>query len=478
MRVGEATNPCPPKRLRRILASVSRSTNRFEILSSEDDLEVFATVPASFGAVRAVQEARESQPPHCQRINQVAKSVRASRAASDAETAGVAMVLGQRHRIGRRAECGPQWNLKGQLWNLLTMNNLLGVFHPWSKCGPRSPELFAMLDREETPQDVLDALEQDLLEATSPQRLLSRVVRGRRLVLVPQSPRGTPQSVHDVMSEVDEEAVVPGAFRSHNDESHESEFVTESIPHIESRRRLSLIWRPDPVPVDPDVPDSHDRRFSRVRRAMQMERQSAEFGSEPPQHGPECIRRGWEAMDDVDLEAEFRCGVRCLHGVPSFLRGQFRSAFVTILEAMRTAYESGDHVLKCRSWKVFRLTSRMLLWRHQQRGPSKAELERRIELFNKKDWALLLEEARSSAIRKPRKPAQLLEEEDVVRRARQAEKLVQQGEVSRARQVLCSQARAPGTSATLNELRDPERRPSRLSEAIPLEIDVAGHRGS
>ena len=29
---------------------------------------------------------------------------------------------------------------------------------------------------------------------------------------------------------------------------------------------------------------------------------------------------------------------------------------------------------------------------------------------------------------------------------------------------------APGTSATLNELRDPERRPSRLSETIPLEI--------
>ena len=78
VRVGEATNPGPPKRLHRILASVFRSTNRFEILSSEDDLEVFATVPASSGAVRAVQEARESQP-RGQSISQVAKSVRSSR---------------------------------------------------------------------------------------------------------------------------------------------------------------------------------------------------------------------------------------------------------------------------------------------------------------------------------------------------------------------------------------------------------------
>ena len=48
-----------------------------------------------------------------------------------------------------------------------------------------------------------------------------------------------------------------------------------------------------------------------------------------------------------------------------------------------------------------------------------------------------------------------------------------QGEVSRASgrvPALCSQARAPGTSATLNELRNEGRRPSRLSEAIPPEI--------
>ena len=106
----------------------------------------------------------------------------------------------------------------------------------------RDPELFAMSVHAEIPQDVLDALEQ---ETEGPPRLLSRVVGGRRLVLVPQSPRGTPRSVQDAMSEAEE--VVPGALRSHNGQNFERELVSESLPHIESRRRLSLIWRPDPV---------------------------------------------------------------------------------------------------------------------------------------------------------------------------------------------------------------------------------------
>ena len=157
------------------------------------------------------------------------------------------------------------------------------------------------------------------------------------MVLVPQSSRGTPRSVHDVMSEVEEEAVVPGALRTHIDESHESEFDTERIPHIDSRRRLSLIWRPDPVPVVPDVLDSHDRRFPHEEGNADGTSAAREFGAEPPEHWPECIRKGWEAMYGVELQAEFRCRVCCLQGPLSFLRGQFRSALVTSLEAMRTA---------------------------------------------------------------------------------------------------------------------------------------------
>ena len=95
----------------------------------------------------------------------------------------------------------------------------------------------------------------------------------------------------------------------------------------------------------------------------------------------------------------------------------------------------------------------MILWRQQQRGPPKAELERRMDLFQNRSGCFLLEEARHSATGFRRKPNPLTPEEELVRRGRQAEKFVHQGEVSRARQALCSQARAPGTAATSNELR-------------------------
>ena len=254
---------------------------------------------------------------------------------------------------------------------------------------------------------------------------------------------------------------------------HDSEFDTESFPANDRRirRRLSLQWRADPDDVA-DVADSHDRRFLRVRRAMQLERRQEQFdelAADPQPLGPFVqgeVGRRWT----VDLQAEFRCRVRCLQAVPSFLRGQFRMALVTSLEAMRAAYHSGDHTKKCRSWKLFRLTSRMLLWRQKQRGPTKAELERRVDLFHRQEWTLLLDEARHSSSSLRRKISPLTIEEEGVRRARRAEILVHQGEVSRARQVLCSQAKAPGNQATLNELRDPERRPPQLSEAIPPEV--------
>ena len=168
--------------------------------------------------------------------------------------------------------------------------------------------------------------------------------------------------------------------------------------------------------------------------------------------GPVYSRRGWEAMDMVDVQAEFRCRV-VVQALPSFLREQFRMALVTSLEAMRAAYHTGDHAQKCRSWKLFRLTSRMILWR-QQCGPIKAELERRVDLFHRQEWILLLEEARHRSSGLRRKTTQLTAEEEEVRRARRKD--CAQGEVS-----------------TLNELRDPERRPHRLSEDIPPE--VSGH---
>ena len=59
---GEARNPGPQKLLRQILASVSQSMNRFEILSSDDELEVPTTVPASPGAVVGLWRLQQCKP--------------------------------------------------------------------------------------------------------------------------------------------------------------------------------------------------------------------------------------------------------------------------------------------------------------------------------------------------------------------------------------------------------------------------------
>ena len=158
---------------------------------------------------------------------------------------------------------------------------------------------------------------------------------------------------------------------------HDSESDTESFPAIDRRirRRLSLQWRADPDDVA-DVPDSHDRRFFRVRRAMQLERRQEQFNelaADPQPLGSICPRRGWEALDMVDLQAEFRCRVRCLQAVPSFLKEQFLMALVTSLEAMRAAYHSGDHTQKCRSWEALQIdhshafVAPEAAWTHQGR---------------------------------------------------------------------------------------------------------------
>ena len=168
-------------------------------------------------------------------------------------------------------------------------------------------------------------------------------------------------------------------------------------------------------------PNSHDKRVLRVRRAMQFERQQEprdELAVDPPPLGPVCSRRGWEAIDMIELQAEFRFRVRCLQAVPNFLREQCRMALVTNLEAMRAAYRTGDHAQKCRSLKLFRLRSRVILWRQEQRGPTKAELARRVDLFHRQERLLLLEEARHSSSGLRRETTQLTIEEEEVRTAR------------------------------------------------------------
>ena len=180
--------------------------------------------------------------------------------------------------------------------------------------------------------------------------------------------------------------------------------------------------------------------------------------------------RGWEALDSIVLADEFRVQVRCVQGVPAFLRGQLRGAFRTSLARLREAYGHQDEPNKVRSWKLFRLTSRMLLWRSHARSPSREELEKRLERFHNQEWLTLIREAREagSADRRPRR-RRISEAEELELRALRAEKAVRRAEVSTGRQALCSAALAPGNAETLRELRDPERRPPCSTRPLPAE---------
>ena len=123
-------------------------------------------------------------------------------AASDAETAGVAWESDIESRdernVARRVES------QGKVVESVDDEQFLG------RDSPGGPELFAMSDHDETPQNA--GFVGDRGSSTS-------IVEGCGWQLVLQSSRGTPRSVHDELSEVEEKAIVPGAFRTHNDES-------------------------------------------------------------------------------------------------------------------------------------------------------------------------------------------------------------------------------------------------------------------
>ena len=104
-----------------------------------------------------------------------------------------------------------------------------------------------------------------------------------------------------------------------------------------SRQRVRHGERPrqrqkDSEKVEPHLAGRPRRHSGRARQSRQKvlpreksnrkQEQIDELAADPQPLGPMCPRRGWEAMDMVDLQAEFRCRVRCLQAIPSFLRGQ------------------------------------------------------------------------------------------------------------------------------------------------------------
>ena len=132
-----------------------------------------------------------------------------------------------------------------------------------------------------------------------------------------------------------------------------------------------------------------------------------------------------------------------------------------------------DAVRQERGWKLFMLLPRMLLHRPPGGGLiSKEKLVSRFHMFVRGEWIPLLrasatcdEQATRARHRKCHRDG-----DDVERRITRAERLVELGELSSARQALEGAAVAPGDQATLDKLQDERRRPQQPREPLPPDM--------
>ena len=184
--------------------------------------------------------------------------------------------------------------------------------------------------------------------------------------------------------------------------------------------------------------------------------------------GVATLRGAFASLDDVNLVEEFDERACVMKSVPRFMNGHYRIAMRVALEEMNTT----DEVRVERGWKLFLLLPRMLLHRASRGGLiPRPKLMNRLDLFNRGVWRLLeagrkcSHQAAVSRRRKNRRP-----EQDIVRRVSRAESLVHMGELSSARQALEGASLAPGSEATLNALRDPEKRPQFPRHPLPREM--------
>jgi len=129
-----------------------------------------------------------------------------------------------------------------------------------------------------------------------------------------------------------------------------------------------------------------------------------------------------------------------------------------------------DHrdVKHIRAWKLFTLTSRMILARPKCSGnESRRLLLTRVTRFLHGDWCALLDEAQESIPTCTNRNVPKVQAAVLKQRLQRACDQVKLGEVSAARQVLTSPDLAPGTAETLEQLTNVERRPLTPVQPIP-----------
>ena len=183
------------------------------------------------------------------------------------------------------------------------------------------------------------------------------------------------------------------------------------------------------------------------------------------------FRTAFRSMDEVDLGVIFRRRGVVMKSVPQCLKGPFRNAMKVVLEEIIAGSDHHDIRREERAWKAFLLLPRLLL--HKRcRGEKigKEKFTERFQNFRAGRWDGLLaasiahdEEASSLASRKRRTQ----NHNDLEHRVNRAMTRIQLGELSVGRMALERADLAPGTEATLTQLR---RRLARPQDPLPPEI--------
>ena len=179
------------------------------------------------------------------------------------------------------------------------------------------------------------------------------------------------------------------------------------------------------------------------------------------------LRAAFRTLDDVDPCHQFRQRAAVMKRVPRIFQGLFRNALKV---ALKEIIEGAGEVEQERGWKLLLMLPRMLL--HRPPGGSKvskSKLRAGFESFSRGDWIdLIVASERSderAAISRSRSNRRA--HDDLESRAARAEMLVSLGELSSARQALEGAALAPRIQATLDGLKDADRRPPRAREPLP-----------
>ena len=282
-------------------------------------------------------------------------------------------------------------------------------------------ELPTQVDRESSVFDmkVADSPDEDEDRVVQP----VDVSRGRRVVLIPQSAL---RSVHNMSDEG----------------SNESD--TDSLDLEENGSVVSGVEEPPPIE---DVIEMDEVQGTLVG-----------------------FREALQAIDEVNLDVVFRRRANVIKWVPHILKGPYRNAMKVLLEEIVAGHDRGDILRQEEGWKAFMLLPRLLRHRKCRGGKiGKEKLRERFDGFRAGRWASLLaesvendEEAARVATRKRR--TQL--HGDLEHRISRAMTRIQLGELTAGRQALEADL-APGTEATLRELR---QRPQMPRDPIPPEI--------